>query len=94
VYVAAMAAQHPQRVPNLMAYLFQTVKHAKKFKWPSWVIYMTRISDRKWQLNRSGTGLKQTPVCTLSVSYMPWTPPRKAGANFDNRWTMVPVVAA
>ena len=39
VYVAAMAAQHPQRVPNLMAYLFQTAKHAKKFKWPSWVIY-------------------------------------------------------
>jgi len=39
VYVATMAAQHPQRVPNLMAYLFQTAKHAKKFKWPSWVIY-------------------------------------------------------
>ena len=39
VYTAAMAMQHPQRLPSLMAYQSQTAKHAKKFKWPSWVIY-------------------------------------------------------
>ena len=39
VYTAALTLKHPERLPSLMAYLSETAKNAKKFKWPSWVIY-------------------------------------------------------
>ena len=39
VYMAALTMKHPQRLPNLMTYMMETAKNARKFKWPSWVIY-------------------------------------------------------
>ena len=39
VYTAALTRKHPERLPSLMTYLLETAKNAKKFRWPSWVIY-------------------------------------------------------
>ena len=39
IYTAVMATHQPHRIPELMAYQTEIAKCAKKYKWPSWVIY-------------------------------------------------------
>ena len=62
VYTAAMALQHPQRVPNLMAYMFQMAKNARKFTWPSWVIYdqnfrQDKAAHQDWDWSKPDAGM-------------------------------------
>ena len=39
VYTAVLGTDQPQRLPELMAYQFEIAKYARKYKWPSWVVY-------------------------------------------------------
>lgn len=39
LYVAVKASAQPTLVPELMAYMVEMAKYAKRFQWPSWVIY-------------------------------------------------------
>ena len=39
IYTAVLGRDQPHRIPELMAYQLEIAKCAKKYKWPSWVIY-------------------------------------------------------
>ena len=39
VYAAAILQKQPGRAADLMAYFFATANNARKYKWPSWVVY-------------------------------------------------------
>jgi len=39
VYTAVLGNHQPQRLPELMAYQFDMAKYARKYRWPSWVVY-------------------------------------------------------
>ena len=39
LYVAALAAQQPGRLADLMGYQSLIARASKKYKWPAWVIY-------------------------------------------------------
>jgi len=39
VYTAVLGADQPQRLAELMAYQFEMAKYARKYRWPSWVVY-------------------------------------------------------
>jgi len=39
VYTAVLGTDQPQRLPELMAYQFELAKYARKYRWPSWVVY-------------------------------------------------------
>ena len=39
IYTAVITAHQPHRIPELIAYQMEIAKCAKKYKWPSWVIY-------------------------------------------------------
>ena len=39
VYTAVLGSCQPQRISELMSYQYEIAKCARKFKWPSWVIY-------------------------------------------------------
>ena len=34
-----LGSEQPHRLPELMAYQFDMAKYARKYRWPSWVIY-------------------------------------------------------
>ena len=38
-FTAVLGAHNPTLLPDLMTYLTDTATHAKRFRWPSWVIY-------------------------------------------------------
>ena len=55
VYCAAIQQKQPGRVPDLMAYSFATASNARRYKWPSWVVYdqnfcqlMAENQDLEW----------------------------------------------
>ena len=57
-----MALQHLQQVPNLMAYMFQMAKNARKFTWPSWVIYdqnfrQDKAAHQDWDWSKPDAGM-------------------------------------
>ena len=57
VYTAALTLKHPERLLILMVYLSETAKNAKKFKWPSWVIYdQNYVSARDGNQGRDQLG--------------------------------------
>ena len=39
VYSAAILQKQPGRAADLMAYFFATASNARRYKWPSWVVY-------------------------------------------------------
>ena len=39
VYAEAILQKQPGRAADLMAYFFATANNARKYKWPSWVVY-------------------------------------------------------
>ena len=39
LFAAVKASHQPSLVPDLMAYMVEMAKYAKRFQWPSWVIY-------------------------------------------------------
>ena len=39
MYAAVVVARHPDKFMPLMAYLTDMAKNARKYKWPSWVVY-------------------------------------------------------
>ena len=39
IYTAVLGRDQPHQIPELMAYQLEIAKCAKKYKWPSWVIY-------------------------------------------------------
>ena len=39
VYTAALGTDQPQWLPELMGYQLDMAKYARKYKWPSWVIF-------------------------------------------------------
>ncbi len=39
LFTTAVARRHPERVPDLMAYMAIIAKASQKYKWPSWIIY-------------------------------------------------------
>ena len=39
IYTAVLGADQPHCLPELMAYQIEIAKCAKKYKWPSWIIY-------------------------------------------------------
>jgi len=39
VYTAVLGADQPQQFAELMAYQFEMAKYARKYRWPSWVVY-------------------------------------------------------
>ena len=47
IYSAALCLQHPQRLPQLLAYQAQMASYAKKFRWPTWVIYDQNYRQEK-----------------------------------------------
>ena len=39
IFAAALLKRYPEKAAALMAYMYEMAKNARKFKWPSWVIY-------------------------------------------------------
>ena len=39
LYTAAILMRQPERAPDLMAYLFMTTNNARRYRWPSWLVY-------------------------------------------------------
>ena len=39
IYAAALVTRHPDKFMPLMAYMTDMAKNARKYKWPSWVVY-------------------------------------------------------
>ncbi len=39
IYVAVLAQEQPDRVPDLMEYATGIARASKKFKWSAWVVY-------------------------------------------------------
>ena len=39
LYVAVMAAKHPERITELMAYQSQITRASARYKWPAWLVY-------------------------------------------------------
>ena len=87
VYTAALTMKHPQRLPNLMTYMMITAKNARKFKWPSWVIYdqnfrqeMAARRETNWARIEPGmytqifTGTESVTHWTTLLSTAPWLP--------------------
>ena len=52
IYTAVLGADQPHRLPELMAYQIEIARCAKKYKWPSWIIY--DINFRQAAAGRSG----------------------------------------
>ena len=55
LYAAAILQKQPERAADLMAYLFSTANNARKYKWPSWLVYdqnfrqlMADSQDIRW----------------------------------------------
>ena len=58
IFTAVLGTYNPALLPDLMAYLSDTATHAKRFKWPSWVIY----DQNFWQDLASKPGLSWARV--------------------------------
>ena len=52
IYTTVLGADQPHQLPEFMAYQIKTAKCAKKYKWPSWIIY--DINFRKVAAGRLG----------------------------------------
>ena len=39
IYAATVVIKHPEKFSSLMAYMTDMAKNARKYKWPSWVVY-------------------------------------------------------
>ena len=39
LYAAAVLLKQPERASDLMAYFYSTASNARKYKWPSWLVY-------------------------------------------------------
>lgn len=39
IFVAALLQRYQEKAAALMAYMYEMAKFARKFRWPSWVIY-------------------------------------------------------
>lgn len=55
LYAAAILQKQPDRATDLMAYFFATANNARKYKWPSWLVYdqnfrqlMADTQDNVW----------------------------------------------
>ena len=55
LYSAALLQKQPDRAADLMAYFFATANNARKYRWPSWVVYdqnfrqlMAETQDKVW----------------------------------------------
>lgn len=46
VYAAAILLKQPQRAADLMAYFFETANNARKYRWPSWLVYDQNFRQR------------------------------------------------
>ena len=46
IYTAVVGPEQPHRIPEFMAYQLEIAKCAKKYKWPSWVIYDTNFRQQ------------------------------------------------
>lgn len=47
IYAAALCVQQPQRFTQLLAYQSQIATYAKKFRWPTWIIYDQNYRQEK-----------------------------------------------
>ena len=82
IYVTVLATQHPQFIPELLAYSRDIISASRHFKWPSWVIYnatyrrhMAETGQKDWSkvdpsiYARCFTGWARPPTwCTVCVT--------------------------
>ena len=61
LYTAALVQKQPSQAADLMGYFFLMANNAKKFKWPSWLVYdqnfrqrMADTQDKAWAKTHSG----------------------------------------
>ena len=61
LYTAAILIKQPSRASDLMAYFFMTANNARKYKWPSWLVYdqnfrqlMADTRDNVWAKTSPG----------------------------------------
>ena len=50
IFAAALVTHQPERLPQLMAYQYQMASYAKKFRWPTWVMY-----DQQYRLEKAAS---------------------------------------
>ena len=68
IFVAMLAQQQPERVPELMAYQSIIAKASQKYKWPSWLVYdRTFCQDAAGNPSQSG---ESRPINVLAL--IPW----------------------
>ena len=64
MYAAALVMRYPDKFGPLMSYMSDMAKNARKYKWPSWVVY-----DQNIRMHMATTaGQMETQRSTLSVS--------------------------
>jgi len=61
IYAAALLKHHPDKLP-LMAYMFEMAKNARKFKWPSRVVY-----DQNFQMQKASKAGMTWSTVDLSI---------------------------
>ena len=61
IYTAAILQRQPHKVADLMAYMIETANNAKKYCWPSWLVYdqnfhqiMAAKKDEVWAKTDAG----------------------------------------
>ena len=77
IFVTALTIQQPERLPHLMAYQYQMAAYAKKFRWPTWVMYdqnyrqeKAATQDNNW--SQISTAIYAQCFMTLGVSQEDW----------------------
>ena len=62
VYVAVLAKERPERLPDLMAYQPLIARASRKYRWPSWLVY-----DQNFRQEAAGNPELQWGSADLSM---------------------------
>ena len=73
LYTTVLVSHYPSKAADLAAYMFRTACHAKRFKWPSWVVY-----DQNFRQEMAGRPQESWAKVDSSIT---WIAQLEAGVN-------------
>ena len=92
IFATALTIQQPERLPQLMAYQYQMAAYAKKFRWPTWVMYdqnyrqeKAATQDNNW--SQISTAIYAQCFMTVGASQEDWC---KTCCTLDHTTTNCP----
>ena len=74
LYVAVMAAKHPERTTELMAYQSQITRSSTRYRWPTWLIYDQNFrQEAANNPSQSWTRVDPTSLCLFGLAFRPFS---------------------